>query len=84
MAQCMDRTLDQIRAIVRGLDHHARRQAIFQIRQLSLGILNHLVRIGTKARDDHAAHHHHPLGRPQDSSSMPTSAGPLIVEAESS
>ena len=53
--QRVDGSLDELRAVVGGLDRHARRQAVFQFGQLRLGIVDDLIGIGAVAGDDDAA-----------------------------
>jgi hypothetical protein len=55
VAKRVDGALDQIGAVVGGFDHDARRQAVFQIGEFRLGVVNDLVGVGAEAGDDHAA-----------------------------
>ncbi len=55
VSERVDGSFDQIGAVVRSLDHHAGRQAVFQVGELGLGVVDDLVSVGAEARNDHAA-----------------------------
>ena len=54
-AQCVDRPIDQLRAVVERHDRDARRQARLQSRDLLLYRVDHVLRVDAVTRDDDAA-----------------------------
>jgi hypothetical protein len=55
LPQGADGPVDQCRAVVGRLDDHARRQAVLELEELCLSVLDDLERVLAEARDDDAA-----------------------------